>query len=346
MTRARPSDTSQLALTPELVRVFSELEASNGSEAVSPGALHSSIGRCLPWFRGFAQQDAHELVRFLLDRVEQEERRVIGPSASSSVQGVFGGSLRSEVSCLTCQRKTVKNDPFLDVSLEIPPLTIRVRRVAAGSSAVDAVRLEAGAPGVAPKRLAVKASPPAPEGVTFADPPVRYTALAKSLGECLHHYVCRERLAVEEWHVCETCTMRQPCTKQLLLERLPRVLCLHLKRFSWNRGSRAKVRTHVQFPLHSLDMAPFTVAGAVAGGKALYDLAGVIVHHGATVGSGHYSAYVCESPGPDPRRAAWRHCNDSTVRSVSASTVANCQAYMLFYVARPSNTGVASEPEQ
>lgn len=62
-----------------------------------------------------------------------------------------------------------------------------------------------------------------------------------------------------------------------------------------------------------------------------YDLAAVIVHHG-TAGGGHYTCYALNE-----QSSQWIEFDDSSARPVSVETVANCQAYVLFYQKRPTN---------
>lgn len=56
-----------------------------------------------------------------------------------------------------------------------------------------------------------------------------------------------------------------------------------------------------------------------------YDLSAVICHHG-TVGSGHYICYAKHHP-----TDKWFEFDDQLVTQVSAETVQNCEAYVLFY---------------
>ena len=52
---------------------------------------------------------------------------------------------------------------------------------------------------------------------------------------------------------------------------------------------------------------------------------GVVVHHG-TAGGGHYTCYALNEPS-----SQWIEFDDSSTRPVSIETVANSQAYVLFY---------------
>ena len=57
----------------------------------------------------------------------------------------------------------------------------------------------------------------------------------------------------------------------------------------------------------------------------------VIVHHG-TAGGGHYTCYALNEPS-----SQWMEFDDSLARPVTVDTVANCQAYVLFYQKRRTN---------
>lgn len=63
---------------------------------------------------------------------------------------------------------------------------------------------------------------------------------------------------------------------------------------------------------------------------SLYQLASVIVHHGTSTNTGHYTAFVY-----DPTRDEWTHRNDMRVRVVSAEYVASQEAYILIYQRPP-----------
>ena len=61
-------------------------------------------------------------------------------------------------------------------------------------------------------------------------------------------------------------------------------------------------------------------------GDAPYHLRGVIEHHGAQAGGGHYTSYVraCNN--------SWYHCDDEqSPQQVSIDRVLRAQAYVLVY---------------
>ncbi|WMV31381.1 hypothetical protein MTR67_024766 [Solanum verrucosum] len=120
-------------LTADLKKLFTDTsnEASL-KESVNPKSLFGSLCTKAPQFRGYQQQDSHELLRCLLDRLCTEEltcRKQIkssqdgGKSLSSCptfVDEIFGGRLSSTVSCLECGHTSVVYEPFLDLSLPVP----------------------------------------------------------------------------------------------------------------------------------------------------------------------------------------------------------------------------------
>ena len=91
--------------------------------------------------------------------------------------------------------------------------------------------------------------------------------------------------------------------KSLKIHTAPDILVLHLKRFKF-AGSRAwKIGTKVAFP-ERLELGPYMSPS----NPAQFSLVGVVVHSGASLGSGHYFAYVKSKGG------AWFQKNDSMVR--------------------------------
>ena len=96
-------------------------------------------------------QDAHEFLRYMLDRLHTEllsllpgdlsilRRQNISPysrrrstaatpSSHTLVTSIFGGMLQSEVTCLTCKMSSKKHDPFLDLSIDIPSGFLHFRK--------------------------------------------------------------------------------------------------------------------------------------------------------------------------------------------------------------------------
>lgn len=276
-----------------------------GKAAISPESLLHVIWKLVPRFRGYQQQDAHEFMRYLLDRLHAEllallpytstnnNSPFIGPKGKSTiVTAIFGGLLQSEVNCLICGIESKKHDPFLDLSLDIPVQYHNVKST---------------------------------KGKENIDQPFC------KLAECLTHFTEIEELEETELYMCTGCKKKQRSTKKFWIRRLPNVLCLHLKRFKWATSYRQKLECYVEFPLANLDMNKYILdmheTRGTTIGSNIYDLAAVIVHHGSGAAAGHYTAYVLHE-------GQWYHFNDSTVTACEPETVVRCKAYILFYIRR------------
>lgn len=78
-----------------------------------------------PSFRPGRQEDAHEYLVSLLDALHESLLKGQGPrpppplARTTLVYQVFGGSLRSCVRCSQCGLESARQEPFLDISLEV-----------------------------------------------------------------------------------------------------------------------------------------------------------------------------------------------------------------------------------
>lgn len=72
------------------------------------------------------------------------------------------------------------------------------------------------------------------------------------LRECLELFTTTEKLGAEDPWFCPSCRSHKQATKKFDLWSLPRVLIIHLKRFSYNRFWRDKIDTLVEFPIRCL----------------------------------------------------------------------------------------------
>ncbi|CAI7996452.1 Ubiquitin carboxyl-terminal hydrolase 3 [Geodia barretti] len=118
----RKTSLEELSLVEEVRKVSCGLW-QEGDSSLSPDSLFSIIWRLVPQFRGYQQQDAHEFMRYLLDKLHTEllaGSLGAGSDNTTIVSQIFGGTLQSDVRCLACCTDSRKHDPILDVSLDIP----------------------------------------------------------------------------------------------------------------------------------------------------------------------------------------------------------------------------------
>ncbi|KAJ1069412.1 hypothetical protein K5549_017316, partial [Capra hircus] len=105
-----------------------------------------------------------------------------------------------------------------------------------------------------------------------------------TLDQCLNLFTRPEVLAPEEAWYCPQCKQHREASKQLLLWRLPNVLIVQLKRFSFRSFIwRDKINDLVEFPVRNLDLGKFCI-GQKEEQLPSYDLYAVINHYGGMIG--------------------------------------------------------------
>nr|GEW36985.1 ubiquitin carboxyl-terminal hydrolase 5 isoform X1 [Tanacetum cinerariifolium] len=145
-----------------------------------------------------------------------------------------------------------------------------------------------------------------------------------SLYSCLEAFLREEPLVPEDMWYCPQCQERRQASKKLDLWRLPEVLVIHLKRFSYSRNVKHKLETFVNFPLHDLDMTSY-LANKSNSSRQVYELYALTNHYGS-MGSGHYTAHIKLI---DENR--WYNFDDSHISPINEDDVKSSAAYVLFY---------------
>ncbi|XP_024528221.1 ubiquitin carboxyl-terminal hydrolase 5 [Selaginella moellendorffii] len=160
---------------------------------------------------------------------------------------------------------------------------------------------------------------------------------AVSLYTCLEAFLKEEPLGPHDMWYCPRCKQRQQASKKLDLWRLPEILVVHLKRFSYVRYQN-KLETFVNFPIHDLDLTKYLAHRSVPQ-QHEYELYAVSNHYGGT-GGGHYTAFVnLDLDGQ------WYNFDDSHVTPASEDHLKSPAAYVLFY-RRKKNTDNATSNGQ
>nr|XP_012626716.1 ubiquitin carboxyl-terminal hydrolase 4 isoform X2 [Microcebus murinus] len=156
--------------------------------------------------------------------------------------------------------------------------------------------------------------------------PQKKKKTAVALRDCIELFTTMETLGEHDPWYCPTCKKHQQATKKFDLWSLPKILVVHLKRFSYNRYWRDKLDTVVEFPVRGLNMSEFVCDPSAR--PYVYDLIAVSNHYGA-MGVGHYTAYA-----KNKLNGKWYYFDDSNVSLASEDQIVTKAAYVLFYQRR------------
>ena len=126
---------------------------------------------------------------------------------------------------------------------------------------------------------------------------------------------------------CSHCKQESSYLMESCITKLPSILVILLKRFSFHTigvgNVSTKITTPVLFPLEGLRLKSLTLDDA----NSVYDLWAVCNHTG-TASFGHYYAYCCERTSDS---CQWFEYNDERVREITTEDVQSPNAYILFY---------------
>ncbi|XP_005073998.1 ubiquitin carboxyl-terminal hydrolase 35 [Mesocricetus auratus] len=132
----RLTENNSQPLMTKLQWLFAFLEHSQ-RPAISPENFLSASWT--PWFSPGTQQDCSEYLKYLLDRLHEEEKtgtricqklkqsslpsplEELPSSNATSVEKMFGGKIVTRICCLHCLNVSSREEAFTDLSLAFPP---------------------------------------------------------------------------------------------------------------------------------------------------------------------------------------------------------------------------------
>ncbi|XP_074018426.1 ubiquitin carboxyl-terminal hydrolase 2 isoform X1 [Numenius arquata] len=291
------------ALMTEFAKLIQLLWTSSPNDSVSPSEFKTQIQRYAPRFVGYNQQDAQEFLRFLLDGLHSEVNRVlVRPRASTDTLDHLPDDEKSRQMWRRYQER--EDSRISDLFVGQLKSSLTCSECGYCSTAFDPFW-----------------------DLSLPIPKKGYGEV--TLMDCLRLFTKEDVLDGDEKPTCCRCKARTRCTKKFSIQKFPKILVLHLKRFSESRIRTSKLTTFVNFQLKDLDLREFASQSC---NHAIYNLYAVSNHSGTTMG-GHYTAY-CKSP----VSSEWHSFNDSRVTPMSSSHVRSSDAYLLFYeLASPSS---------
>jgi ubiquitin C-terminal hydrolase len=265
-------------------------------QPITPATLHAKVSRRLSVFERYKQHDAHEALRYILDCLSEE----LNPNQSIPSYAEFKDD-DNESDVMVAQRvwdswQRINSSFIQDLFCGQLKNTLICSKCGTQSRTFD----------------------------PFLDIslPIPKTGEA-TVHDCLSLLFQEEHLSGLNSSFCARCKVSGASSKRLSIFRLPRILVLHLKRFT-NTGR--KINVFVRYPRDPavLDLTPFMDKQS---GKenVSFQLYAVINHYGdATMG--HYTA-VCKHDA----LGRWYEYNDADVAEIHADKVVSPSAYILFF---------------
>jgi ubiquitin carboxyl-terminal hydrolase 2/21 len=291
-------NTTTSSMKGALMRAFTQViqELWRETRPVDTSAFKDQIQRFAPRFMGYSQQDAQEFLRYLLEGLHEDVNRVT--SKPKPILTDIDDSLSDPQKAAESWKRYLRYDDSKIVDIFVGQLKSTLKCTTCGHCSV-----------------------------TF-DPfwdlslPIPTRVSSTKLSNCFELFNREEILDGDEKPTCSKCQCRRKCTKSLSIQKFPKILVIHLKRFSPNERYRGKLSTSVEYPLKGLDLTGFSANPSQG---CTFNLYGISIHSGSTY-SGHYIAY-CKHP----YSGEWHCYNDSRVSPVTTNSVISSEGYVLFY---------------
>uniref|UniRef100_A0A4X2K5D3 Ubiquitin carboxyl-terminal hydrolase 2 n=1 Tax=Vombatus ursinus TaxID=29139 RepID=A0A4X2K5D3_VOMUR len=225
------SSHAHTALMEEFAKLIQTIWTSSANDVVSPSEFKTQIQRFAPRFVGYNQQDAQEFLRFLLDGLHNEVNRVtVRPKSNPD----HLDHLPDEEKGRQMWRKYLEREDSRIGDLFVGQLKSSLTCTECGyCSTVFDPFWDLSLP------IAKRGYPE----VTLMD--------------CMRLFTKEDVLDGDEKPTCCRCRARKRCTKKFSIQKFPKILVLHLKRFSESRIRTSKLTTFVNFPLRDLDLREF-----------------------------------------------------------------------------------------
>ncbi|VVA90004.1 unnamed protein product [Arabis nemorensis] len=342
-------DVCEGPLACSLQKLFTETKAGLRSTSIDPTEFYRLFCDNAPQFKGFQQQDSHELLRYLLDSLHTEEsalRKMRGVSdiTSTLVDSVFAGETSRTLSCMVCEHVSVEYEPFMDLSVAISfkktpkkmQQTVSPGKKFKASQKEDpeSVPMDTDnvVTGLGNKEVSESVKQSEALEASGSDPE---DSDSVSIERCLDHYTELEVFPDEDAWNCPECLQldnetavsaatRRDTTSRTLINKTPEVLVIHLKRFLKDVSGRVrKLDAHVDFK-EDINLTQWMDKKSKED-MVTYRLTTLVEHFG-NMTNGHYVSYVRGGG-----QGVWYSINDTFVHQVRLDDVLSSQAYILFY---------------
>jgi ubiquitin C-terminal hydrolase len=334
--------------TNSLVVLLSKYFQLNGtSDVLDPSSIVAQFWKAVPFFSGYTQQDANDMLIYLIDIIHEDQKgekliseslptdiaKTITEITISNITEDIEKNIKKDGRVLT---DLTKEDLENQIQEKIPKFYNSIisdlfrgyllsettcKKCNTVSRAIDPIyQLSLAIP---PPNAGEKKKASMWSGIGWSwwklmdvfNSIIEFSPV--ELDECFRQFIKPENLEGSNQYYCKTCKSREDATKKLTVTLHPQVLIIHLKRFHQYTSSYF-TKTNV--------MVNFSSVNTFNGQE--YELLSVIVHHG-TFGGGHYTCYVKYD-------GVWYNCDDHYVRKCTIEDVLGSQAYVLIYQIKPS----------
>ncbi|XP_059495230.1 ubiquitin carboxyl-terminal hydrolase 8 isoform X1 [Stegostoma tigrinum] len=263
-------------------------------KCISPKDFKGRIGKINDTFAGYVQQDSQELLLFLMDGLHEDlnkaDRKRYKEESTDSLDDTRAADL-------AWQKHKLLNESIIVALFQ-----------GQFKSTVQCLTCH--------KRSRTF------EAFMYLSLPLPSSSKC-SLQDCLKLFSKEEKLTDNNRFHCSNCKAHRDSTKKLEIWKLPPILLIHLKRFSYEGRWKQKLQTNVDFPLENLDFFSYIIGPR--NNVKRYNLFAVSNHYGGLDG-GHYTAYCKNAV-----KQRWFKFDDQDVSEISPSSVRSSAAYILFY---------------
>ena len=263
-------------------------------KSVAPKDFKRILSKFAPQFSGTQQHDSQEFLAFLLDGLHEDLNKVLKKEYIQEQDN--HGIPDIKASHISWENHLMRNDSIIvDLFQGQFKSTLTCLQCGFYSATFEAF-------------MYLSVPIPGSSNVTLMD--------------CVRQFTKAEKVSGTNSWFCARCKTHRESAKQLEIWRLPPVLLIHLKRFSFQGKWKQKLDTNVNFPLSGLNLAPITLGPLK---PTPYQLFAVSNHCGNLEG-GHYTAYVRNAI-----NQKFYTFDDSIVQNMATSNVVTKNGYMLFY---------------
>lgn len=288
-------------LAVELMELFKQMVYPSNFKHISPKDLNSAVKRHIPDFGDNRQQDAHEFLVCFLHRLHADMNTRADVVVEDPVQKDpnYYDSLTNNMAAHRFWTMHVKRNSSI-ISELFDGLSVNTTSC-----------------------LHCNYTSRTLEAFTCLTLPIQEGVSRTSINTSLKMHLRQERVSDEPSWKCMMCNQKRDAERCTYIWRLPKILVIQLKRFSYEGMWRQKVSTFVDFPIDNLLIESHGPGNELHSSYSLY---GVVNHSGQLEG-GHYIAYSRNIE----MNITWHKYDDQEVTPVADSEVITQNAYVLFY---------------